>query len=831
MTFKELYQKLLTAKKQNPAALSGESFSLLNDLATPDKWFEAMAVCEAAIDAGMLDENILNLRKEMFFQGKELHSETNLNDEDYADWFVQLVDFNKKLAAAGVMEAWVELGSLYCYARFPYRDLSKSEEYLLKGAELDIPLALALYGYHLFRGLGIAKIDEEKGMELMLRAKEKNFERADLYLFLAEFDSDIAPDVYIQKIEDYNATAKTVNQLWFLLGDTYYGKLNDIDKAIEAYNKGIELNDDPYCKYKKAIAILNGEIDGDKDEAIRMVENAYEWNMPYAADFLGQVYYLNDDYRNVDKAIEWYKKAIAYYNSHAMVNLSQIYLYNSEYENVAEGLKYLDMAIENDNIRALSEKAYFLLESKEENRNIPLAKELLEKACDAGDGYAAYRLGYGYQQAEFSEEQDYQTALKYYTLGAERNHLYAIESAGNYYRLGVAGETNPEKAIEYFRKAAERGSNYARIELSLCYEEGFGVEQDYNKAFELLNLAAADNYYYAHNKLGYYYMNGIVDEPDLDKAYEYFAKAAENGIFDAMYNLGRIYKYAIGRPENPELALKYFEQAAEGGDGDANVEMGISYEHAYGGLEFDGEKATKYMTLAAEKGHPYAQYKLGTYYYYGLVEMDTEKGLEYLNYAYENGSPYAAAVLGDHLLYGMDTNSDSNDAFQYYKYAADKDYITEGIGLCYLYGIGVERNESEAFKYFSIAAGRDYVAAKYRLGLCYKYELGTTKNLAEAYKWISQAAEENNRSAKYELAMMLLDGEGVAMNLEKGVEWLHKAAEEEQSDAQFELGNCYLTGRGVDEDEVQAMYWYQKAAENGNEKAQKLTGKRDKRRR
>ncbi|MDR0726342.1 MAG: hypothetical protein LBF59_10110 [Prevotellaceae bacterium] len=831
MTFKELYQKLLTEKKQNLAALPEESLSLINHLTAPDKWFEAMAVCEAVVDAGKLDENILNLREAMFFQGKELHSGAKLNDEDYAEWFVQLVNFNKKLADAGIAESWVELGSLYFYARFPHRDSSKLEEYMLKGVELDAPLALSLYGYHLYRGIGVAKSDKEKGMELMLRAKEKNFERVGLYLFLAEYDSDIAPDVYIQKVESYNATAKTDNQLWFLLGDAYYEKCNDVNKAIEAYDKGIEINDDPYCKYKKAVSILNGEIDGDKDEALLMIEYAYEWNMPYAADFLGQFYYHNENRRNVEKAIEWYKNAIAYYNSHSMVNLAFIYLYNDEYKNIAEGVKYLDMAIENDNVRAMDEKAYFLLETGEENRNIPLAKELLEKAYNAGDGYAAYRLGSGYQNAKFSEQPDYETAFKYYLVGAERNHLFAIELLGRYYRSGIVGEPNPEKAIEYYRIAVERGSNYARVELSICYEDGFGVEQDDNKAFELLKLAAEDDYIYAHVKLGYYYMNGVVGEPDTEKAFEHFSKAAENGSPVAMYQLGHMYKYAVGRPENPELALKYFEQAAEEGDVDANIEMGISYEHEYGGLEFDGEKAIKYMTRAAEREHPYALYKLGTYYYYGIVESNIEKGLECLNSAYEKGSPYAATVLGNHFLYGTDTNSDYSNAFQYYQYAAEKDYITEGIGMCYLYGIGVERNESEAFKYFSIAADRGYVAAEYRLGICYKYELGTTKNLSEAYKWLSQAAEEDNRGAKYELAMMLLDGEGVAMDLEKGVEWLRKAAEDEQDDAQFELGNCYLVGRGVNEDEVQAMYWYQKAAENGNSKAQKLIGRRDKKRR
>ena len=79
--------------------------------------------------------------------------------------------------------------------------------------------------------------------------------------------------------------------------------------------------------------------------------------------------------------------------------------------------------------------------------------------------------------------------------------------------------------------------------------------------------------------------------------------------------------------------------------------------------------------------------------------------------------------------------------------------------------------------------------------------------------------------------MMLLNGEGVSMDQQQAIQMLTKIAEEDHDYAQFELGNCYLTGKGVAEDEVQAMYWYQKAADNGNEQAQKLTGKRERRKR
>ena len=53
-----------------------------------------------------------------------------------------------------------------------------------------------------------------------------------------------------------------------------------------------------------------------------------------------------------------------------------------------------------------------------------------------------------------------------------------------------------------------------------------------------------------------------------------------------------------------------------------------------------------------------------------------------------------------------------------------------------------------------------------------------------------------------------------------------KAAEHNSDKAQFELGNAYLMGNGVEENDEIAMEWFEKAAENGNEKALKITGRR-----
>ena len=835
MSFLRRYQALLAEKAANTNDLLRQAGEILKDyIIPPEKWYESMAVCEAALDAGILDATIKKLFKEMYRHSRDHHAGMVLNDEDYAQWFEQGKKLCDKFVAAGHAGAWAELSDMYENARGSFRDLNAAKNALDKGVAAEDPVALAVYGYHLFYGVnGMYPQNKEQGREYIVKGKEKGYDWGDLYLILIDFESDNDNETYIAKIEAYIDSRKTeIDKPWHLLGDAYADREGNIAKAMEAYEKGMAVND-PYCKYRLGMTVLNGRAEGDTERALHLLEEAFDYRILHAGNFLGQYYYYNEQTYAPEKAVEWYEKAAEYHCLPAIFNLALLYLYNNgEYKNLSEGMKYLDMSIDAGSPRAMSEKAYFLLESEEMEHDVPKAKKLLEQATELGDDYAPYRLARGYQNAEFGQERDYQKAFELYKLAADRNYLYAIEMMGRYYRTGVAGgEPDPEKTVEYYRAAIERNSDYARVELAICYEDGFGVERDDSKAFDLLTEAADNGYTYADVKLGYYYMNGTEGEPDYDKAFEHFGHAAEKGHPDGMYNIGRIYKYALGRPENPEAALEYFGKAADAGDMDAHIELALCYEQGYGGLDYDPNKAMHYMSIASDNEWAYAQYKMGCYYYYGLAEQDVDKGMEYLHKAYDNGSPLAALVIGDHHLYAREDGIDYKDAFLYYKFAEERGYVSEGIGLCYKYGIGTEENEAEAFKAFSIAADRGYTAAKYNLGLCYKYGIGTSKSLSEAYGWMIQAAEEENRNAEYEAGTMFLEGSGTPRDTDAGIMWLQKAAENEQDDAQLKLGNCYLVGDGVPEDEVQAMFWFQKAAENGNEQALKITGKRTGKRR
>lgn len=829
------YQELFSQLSNQSIEEETQKLLEQKDFLNKDEWLKGLVLCDLALAEDKVTEEIKKLYIQLYKKNSNLYFSSGLDETDYKFWFKKNEEINDKFIENNFPRAYAERDYILETARRPYRNREKEREYLLTGIELEDPACMAIYGYNLYfamRGEEENKIEGKKWIE---KSKELGYHNADNYLLNVIYYTETDNNKILEAIEEYNKSRKEESEKsYHLLGEFYLYKEENIEKAKEALIEGIKYNN-PFCCYILGINILNDRVSGyDKTEGIKLLEEAYEYGVIYAANWLGRYYYYTQDgNKSIEKSIEWHEKAKLYYFEDSLVELALIYLYEDSVKDLEKGQIYLDWAVKEESTRAMTEKSHLLL--NQEVPDIEGTQKLLEKAIELGDSYAPYRLGLMYERGDIGKNPDYYKAFELYQLSAERGHIYGIELVGHYYRIGItkAEEANPEKAIEYFNHAIEKGSEYAKVELAFCYEDGFGVEKDYKKAYDLFKTAAENGYVYAYNKIGYYEEDGLVGEKNDAKAFQAYQKAAEGGNIEGIYNVGRSYKYAIGVPENPELAIENYKKAIEYNYGDAFIELALSYETEYGGLEFDAQKVMEYMMKAAEQGYSFAQYKVGYYYYYGLIERDFEKALDWLHRSFERGYPYAALLIGDYYLYndGRQENPEYDKAFEYYLAAEQQGVISEGLGVCYEYGIGTEENSNEAFKYYTLGAEEGYTAAKYRLGTAYKYGIGTEQNQVEAYRWLSKAAEEGNTQAEYYTALMLLEGEGTNQDLEKGIVQLTKVAETEHADAQFELGNCYLMGKGVAEDEIKAMMWYQKASDNGHEQARKITGKRERRRR
>ena len=823
--FEELSAQIKASGK--PAAAIFPNYTP-DTLMNPDYWWEALAVCEYALDTKE-DENLTEGFFELLFSAYDCNVEVDLNEEDYAFWYekvMQICDRVAVFSGAG----WAQKGAQHSEARYGRRDMSLLFPYYEKAADMGWAEAEATVAYWRYMGFYCEQDKEEGERRFAALSSPKAILWGRHYrAFAEEFtgNKEEATRMRLELLDELPSKDRLRAHVYAAMGDAFDREDGNVAEEAACYEKALEVVPNLYCLKNLATLYFRfPELGKPKELAFELWEKAWHGGVWSAANFLGYNY-QEEEWLDLPKAIEWLEKGMMYCESYSAHELALIYLYNDEYKNVERGLMCLERCVEDEYTDGIIELANVFFRGELVERNMDRSKDLLEKAMELESGKAAYRLGWMYERAFFTEEPDYVKALEYYEKAVALDDIDGYCRAALYLARGYSGVTDAEKSKAYYEKAAEMGAGYAMVELSLLYENGNGVEQDYNKAFELISKAAELEYPYGMYRVGLYLERGVVGEPQLEEAFGWYLKGAKGNDDDAIFAVGRCYKHGIGTEANPDKALEWFEKGAEMEEFRCFTELGLAYENG-NGVEENPQKAVEYMQKAAEKNYGYAQFKMGDYYLYGYGPCmeDNAQAVEWYQKAIENEVPMAMLRMGDYYLYDYDKLGESEKAFEYYKKASEAEVYNEGLGICYEMGIGVEDNETEAFKYYTLAADDGNITSMYRVGTCYYKGTGVKENYAEAYRWFNDAANNENTGAMYYLGKMLVYGEGCTPDPETGVQWLLKAAERNHDKAQFELGNAYLMGTGVEENDETAMEWYEKAAENGNDAALKITGRR-----
>ena len=196
--------------------------------------------------------------------------------------------------------------------------------------------------------------------------------------------------------------------------------------------------------------------------------------------------------------------------------------------------------------------------------------------------------------------EDYNEALRLYTLAALRKDPQAIFRIGYYYETGQGGlQKDFAEAFKYYNVAAAEGNGGAMLYLAELYEEGQGCEKNFEKALKLYLLSCVGEYSAKGAKrcalaLG---MDTLTLPKSNFDAYRKYA-VGDNPDTRAMYGLYNSYRFGRdGIEKNEEIALVWLEQAAEGGLTEAQAEFG-DYLNSKGQYA----KAEKWLNKASLKG-------------------------------------------------------------------------------------------------------------------------------------------------------------------------------------------------------------------------------------
>lgn len=186
-------------------------------------------------------------------------------------------------------------------------------------------------------------------------------------------------------------------------------------------------------------------------------------------------------------------------------------------------------------------------------------------------------------------------------------------------------ERDPVKKFNLLKTAAENDhkSGYFHNALADCYMKGEGVAQNKEKALEHYKKAANLGQQEAQVALGNHYEKN----EEFPLALNYYELACEHERSDPDFSIeGKISEwYREGRngiPQNEEKAKTWFIRAEahkEGGDINAKYEWAMI-------LKTDSsnqKEAFRFLSDAASKNHPKAQYELGNAYLEGKgIEQD-----------------------------------------------------------------------------------------------------------------------------------------------------------------------------------------------------------------
>ena len=213
----------------------------------------------------------------------------------------------------------------------------------------------------------------------------------------------------------------------------------------------------------------------------------------------------------------------------------------------------------------------------------------------------------------------------------------------------------------------------------------------------------------------------------LEKAASYMKSAAELGYAAARYGLARMVDKEQAPPQRSSIIDLYLE-AAEGGHVPAMTQVSAHFlDQAMKGDSSRIDDAKRWMQVAANRGHPDAQFLLANLFRTGLFgTRDEKKTLFWARKSAEQDNIPALFLAGTMLWIGKSGERNDKEAVK---------YLTRIFEL-------------EDFRKLAWSIGG---SAAYTLGDAYRKGRGVPKDLAAAREWYQRAAMGNHPGAKQKL--------------------------------------------------------------------------------
>lgn len=298
-----------------------------------------------------------------------------------------------------------------------------------------------------------------------------------------------------------------------------WGTPQDLPKAVEMFQLASE-HGVVEAMITLAGCLKNGMgVHQDFTRSAQLYEQAANAGSASAMFFIGRCYQDGRGVpQDVKKAEEWFRASAAKGDNDAVFVLAT--LTQSKDEALAKFLALADEGAADAQYQA----AMILLERKQYDRAFLLMKQSAAQGLVA----AQFELGNFYFKG-FGVAVNFQEAVRWYTVAAERGDNGAQNNLGARYRNGEGVPRDPAKAVYWFELAAAAGNSEAQFNLGACYCLGDGVEKNEARGCQLYQLAADQGHLDALFYLGVCYFNGKGVPKNIQRALELFTQASEKG--------------------------------------------------------------------------------------------------------------------------------------------------------------------------------------------------------------------------------------------------------------------------------------------------------------